>query len=704
MAVKKHSFEQYIQEQESFSSLRSTKAARERHYSHNRVFDEPQSLKASFAQQTNGSQTVHNSPTHSNVLEIDSQQLDQAEENGSQTVHKESGYTGRIETEDVPQVAEETFMNGSQMVHKCSTYSSVTELDRQQLENIHKSTVQTDNPSYNDGYTAIETSSQILYKIQKNGSQTVHRESSQGNNNNDALQTSQPVQNNGSQTVHETHAYNRSIELGSAQLSNEGKIIHHSHPASHNTESISSQVLHDAQVASTQQTAPPLNPGIQATMKPEVTQLHKEVEENGSQTVHESSALSNTTEIDSRYPMSQSGDYDTNLVNVALSQLQSVIAVANDKKTINSNIQPSGIPVKQVQQDTPSNGSQTVHEYNTQPHTNGSQFEPNAQVVDRMVHERNTKPYTNSSQLVHSDIGFASLPSIQRQLLKALYLNSQTNGNRLTQRLTLSYIADLSGVRKTSLKNTIWRLKNKGFLITKEYREGRAGWVIYEIPREIFLEIRSLENGSRTVHERFTEPITQPASYSSSYLNTITTRQEDGSFVNHSSRQLALPVEWQEIDVEPLEKIKFSKSKLIDLYETKLTTPEIVQASINNFAWGLENNPEQYKKYENPLTVFIGTLRKGKPWIESGYESPQEIALKELLKQEEQKKKRLDALVDDLVDKSYKDWEEELSEDEKKEIVPQVFGKDKEISDRFLKAHYKKEVLIPKLKRDGLYK
>jgi hypothetical protein len=499
MAVKKHSFEQYIQEQESFSSLRGTKAARGRQYSHNRVFDEPQSLKATLAQQTNGSQMVHKSLAHSNVLEIDSKLLDKAEENGSQTVHKNH-------------------------------------------------------------------------------------------------------------------------------------------------------------------------------------------------------ARSNPIEIDSSYQPSKD-------IGTALAQLQSIIAVTNNANTTCSNAQPDSIPTKQAQQGIYSNDSQTVHEPNTQLHTNGSQCEPNAQAFDRKVHERNTKPYTNSSQLVHSEIGFASLPSIQRQLLKALYLNSQINGNRFTQRLTLSYIADMSGVKKASLKNTIWRLKNKGFLITKEYREGRAGWVIYEIPRETFLEIRGLENAARMVHERFTEPVTQPTSYSNSYLNNLTTtRYEDFSSVNHLSRQQSMPAKWQEIDVEPLEKIKFSKSHLIDLYERNLTTPEIVQASINNFAWGLENNPEQYKAYINPLAVLIGTLRKGKPWIESGYESPQEIAIKELIKQEEQKKKRLEALVDDLAEKSYKDWEEELSEGAKIKIVPQGFVNDREVSIRFLKFYYKKEVLIPKLKREGLYK
>ena len=48
--------------------------------------------------------------------------------------------------------------------------------------------------------------------------------------------------------------------------------------------------------------------------------------------------------------------------------------------------------------------------------------------------------------------------------------------------------------------------------------------------------------------------------------------------------------DWKKINFEPLIEIGFSQTQLKQLATQNLNTPEIVQESINHFAFGLKNN------------------------------------------------------------------------------------------------------------------
>ena len=341
------------------------------------------------------------------------------------------------------------------------------------------------------------------------------------------------------------------------------------------------------------------------------------------------------------------------------------------------------------------NGSQTVHKRSTQPITNGSQTVHRVLSLKETVHKRSTQPITNGSQTVHKSADFSSLPDTQKKLLKALFLNCQINGSRTTKKLTLSYISEMANIKKTSLKNTIWRLKNKGFLITKEYKDGRGGWVVYEIPKEVFFEIITLENGSQTVHKRFTQPITERYTNNSSILNTTIKEKGVSNF---------LPEEWQRIDISPLKEEGFSKKHLIELYKVGEISPEIVQHSINHFAWGVKNNPDYYEKYQNKIFVLMGKLRKGGVWTESNYESPQEIALKELLEEKKRQQAKQEKLISDLMELEFPEWEKGLTLQQKKEINPYHSTFDRIASSVALKHYFKKEILMPRLREEGVIK
>ena len=115
-----------------------------------------------------------------------------------------------------------------------------------------------------------------------------------------------------------------------------------------------------------------------------------------------------------------------------------------------------------------------------------------------------------------------------------------------------------------------------------------------------------------------------------------------------SSNLELLPPEWQKIDTTLLKDKGLSERQLADLYKSNITTAEIVQQSINHYAWGLKNNPDHYARYNNHIFVLVGKLKKGGAWTESEHESPQEIALKELIKAKKRQKEKQEDLINQL--------------------------------------------------------
>ena len=194
-------------------------------------------------------------------------------------------------------------------------------------------------------------------------------------------------------------------------------------------------------------------------------------------------------------------------------------------------------------------------------------------------------------------------------------------------------------------------------------------------------------NGSQTVHKRFTKPDT--IIYNYNILNNI--------IIN-------LKEEWKKIKVDLLSHIGFSEIHLLQLQDKNSNTPEIVQSSINHFAYGLKHNEKTKKYREDALNVFMGILRKGQAWIESNYKSSQELALEELVEQRKKERERYNRRVEELIDLEFSDWHNKLSEQEIEEIVPETFRVTRVPQDivEYLKKYFRDKILIPRLKEQGI--
>ena len=492
-----------------------------------------------------------------------------------------------------------------------------------------------------------------------NGSQTVHSQDSSD------LQSLPNNQTNGSQMVHASSTiFNQSaVNINQFAVDINGSQMVHPQNSSDlqsfpDNKTIGSQTVH----------APPSSTILSQSV----------VGINGSQMVHPQ----NSSDLQS-FPNNQTNGSQT---VPPLSIFNQTAMDINGSQTVHSQNSSDF----QLSLNNRLISSQTVHKWFTKPDTNGSQNQTQMVHFSQKVHKPITEPITNSSQMVHDFTDFSSLPTVQRDILKALWISANINGSRTTSRLTLSYISESAKVNKKSLKNSIWRLKQKGFLKTKTIKEGRGGWVVYEIPKDVFLEIFTLENSSQMVHKRSTEPTTTVPN-SSSYLNITTTKAPEPS----------LPIDWQTIDIEPLVHIGLTPKHILDLCKIPNINPIVVQESIYQYAWGTVNNPGPYKNHRNPLAILLGVLKKGKAWVESHYKSSQQTALEDLIEHKRQQNKTQDDLINQIVHLEFPLWKETLTKDEITQITAGIPQWDRAAIDHALKVHFKRTKVIPKLKAEG---
>lgn len=264
-------------------------------------------------------------------------------------------------------------------------------------------------------------------------------------------------------------------------------------------------------------------------------------------------------------------------------------------------------------------------------------------------------------------------------------------------------LAKVSNCSFGSAKTSLIRLINKKLLIRKKGQASKGGHIILAITKEIqtaALHARQFNlNAHKDLHSgnvmsnisdnRLDNIIdnNQLTSSSNIYINTTTNTEVD------------LPEDWLEINLEPLSEIKFTIKQLKQLYKLKITTPEIVQESINHFAFGLKNNLK-FKNYNDPLNVLMGVLRKGDVWIETNYESPQVIAQRKILERikiEQEVKKQLE---EDAFKLGLADWQQSLSLEELEKITAKEVG---DLTPKSVKiSKYFKEHVWSGVKKDYL--
>ena len=248
-----------------------------------------------------------------------------------------------------------------------------------------------------------------------------------------------------------------------------------------------------------------------------------------------------------------------------------------------------------------------------------------------------------------------------------------------------------------TVKISLRRIIDKGFVIRNKGKQAKGGYIHLALTKEVYdtvLKMRESKNRPLNQAEILNsiryqlENAHSPIS-SSNYQKTITT----------SKKQELLPNEWLEIDYEALSHIGFSKIQIKQLIDKN--EPQVVQLSIDHFAYGLEHNPK-FNKYVEPLNVLMGVLRKGEGWFEQDYRSPKEIALQKLMENKKAEIERRKKLEEEIYSVLLQEWIDTLAPNKIEEIAPNTRHQGDITPPKAKLSNYFKENIWPMKKTEYL--
>lgn len=302
--------------------------------------------------------------------------------------------------------------------------------------------------------------------------------------------------------------------------------------------------------------------------------------------------------------------------------------------------------------------TQTDHKPITIENTNLTQtdYKPNTKNTNRSQsdHKPDTKvitpKYTKSSQTEHKPItsqAFPALVGLQKRVLIFFFEDCKNRRSNTTQEMTVQHIADYLNIATGSIKTTVNRLTEKGFINRHVFKNGRGGWSSFEIPDHIYKDLLHHEgsgkldtNWSQTEHKVLhkldtkvdTQLITTPLYSSSNYLNNTITEEE-----------IFIP--------KPLQDLGVSFKSFKPYLETM--APSEIQKSLDAFAFDLENGAI---KSHNPLNLLFGVIKKGGVYLSSNHAEQLNREVAEALKRTQEAQEKLKAIEDAKFKEQFYEW------------------------------------------------
>ena len=274
------------------------------------------------------------------------------------------------------------------------------------------------------------------------------------------------------------------------------------------------------------------------------------------------------------------------------------------------------------------------------------------------------------------NISLQNLRSNPLKIAQYLFELSNHDPEKITGKLTQSEIMKHLEISRDSARTGLRFLLKNTLVKRVAFQAGKAGWSKYKLKNELFEELaKTYQKGS--IQKGVIN------SSSNNYKNTTTYKPL---------------LDWENIDISPLENIGFNKKHLLQLMRKNL--PEIVQESINHFAYGLLYNLKT-QKYADPLSVLIGVLRKGEPWVEANYKSSQEISLEKTIENKKKQKEKISALEAELLKIEFEEWYVSLTDDKKKELTKGIdknsmfsVSAQEKIEKGYLLEYFKKNIQV----------
>ncbi len=296
------------------------------------------------------------------------------------------------------------------------------------------------------------------------------------------------------------------------------------------------------------------------------------------------------------------------------------------------------------------NGVQTVYKRGSESGSNGVQT----------VSERSSNGVENFNS--------ATLIGREKQLLNFIFLECRRNGNLCTGPLTVDRIRDAIKASTDTVKTATKRLIKKKIIQRAFRKNGRAGWVQYSLPKNVYEKLNYLEtvserslNGVQTVYKRGSEwgsehGLNTPSSSRDLYLNTTTTEAEIEK-LDHFNVTMVSEFGITESAV----------ARCLELYPN--LEIEKMQDLITRFAEFMSTG--EGKRVQNARGFFISLaeqLSKGITPLDH-IETPEGRLMRELVAKKKAQIEETKRLERELCNLDFEDWWSELTKEKRDALV-----------------------------------
>jgi len=232
--------------------------------------------------------------------------------------------------------------------------------------------------------------------------------------------------------------------------------------------------------------------------------------------------------------------------------------------------------------------------------------------------------------------------------------------------ITSEMLTSITNTSLSMVNTSIQRLVDKKLVFRENGKRGRGGFYCFGLSPEVkdaAIEYRRLATLDSTESSR-----------------TIESQMEDFDSTRIDGRKFStsgLPQEWEELDIEPLKHIGFSRGHLVQLFKQGDLEAQSIQDSIYHFAYDLKyNNKGANITKSSPIGYFMGILKRSAIYnAPDNYESPKDRALRELVEQKKAEKEKRDAMIKELINMAFDDWQAKLSQEEKDQLIPEEIRK-----------------------------
>lgn len=329
------------------------------------------------------------------------------------------------------------------------------------------------------------------------------------------------------------------------------------------------------------------------------------------------------------------------------------------------------------------NEKQKIDEYITEKEKNKKidnsdiHFETNKKID--LIDDKNPKPKISSFYSI------ARLSGHQRTIFTFILDRCLSNDSLSSGVVNGENLISITNTSLRMVNTSIQRLVDKKLILRENGKRGRGGFYSFSLTQEVkssAIEHRKLSIGNNK-----------------EFLHSNETTLE-------LSYNQNLPKDWEDLDVEPLQHIGFSKNHILQLYKKGDLDLKTIQDSIYHFSYDLKYNKKKESITKtSPIAYFMAILkRSGAYTAPENYESPKSKALRELLENKKKEKERYDAMMKELISIAFDEWSEKLSEEEKNKIVPDEVKKLKLAGARIasLKSYFS-EKIWPEKKKDFLF-